>query len=62
MNDHEGRIQIFVRFITVKGRRLDARAYGHKAWPIWVKDDSRQMSLFSCLFRGDITPLFLNIL
>lgn len=27
----------FVAFITVKGRRLYAKAYGKRAWPILVK-------------------------
>lgn len=33
-DDHEVK---FVAFITVKGRRLYARAYGKRAWPILVK-------------------------
>jgi len=33
-----GEILIFRRFRTTKdGRVLDARNYGLKAWPIWVK-------------------------
>lgn len=33
---------IFRRYRTTKrGTRLDARAYGLKAWPIWVPDDSK---------------------
>jgi hypothetical protein len=28
---------IFVSYITVKGKRLYARAYGKRAWPIKVK-------------------------
>jgi hypothetical protein len=28
---------IFVAYITKNGRRLYARDYGYKAWPIWVE-------------------------
>lgn len=32
-----GYVVRFVAYITVKGRRLYAKAYGKRAWPILVK-------------------------
>lgn len=37
MLEQSGKRLIFVAYITVKGRRLYAHAYGYKAWAIWVK-------------------------
>ena len=37
MTERPGYTLLFVRWITVKGRRLYASAYGKKAWAIWVK-------------------------
>ena len=34
----DGYVLKFVAYITVKGRRLYAKAYGKRAWPIWVKE------------------------
>ena len=34
----DGKVQIFVAFITLKnGKRIYASSYGKKAFPIWVK-------------------------
>ncbi len=32
----KGKRLIFVAYITVAGKRLYARDYGYRAWPIWV--------------------------
>lgn len=33
----DGYVVKFVSYITVKGKRLYAKAYGKRAWPILVK-------------------------
>lgn len=33
----DGHVVKFVAYITVKGKRLYAKAYGKRAWPILVK-------------------------
>jgi hypothetical protein len=35
----EGYVVKFVAYITVNGKRLYAKAYGKRAWPILVKVD-----------------------
>lgn len=38
----DGSVLIFRRTITRNGKVLDARHYGKKAWPIWIKPNEKR--------------------